>query len=172
MLARKSHIFFTLIFSIFLASSLRSHLLFAEREIPHLIAIGGGYMDGRMYNGGAIQIEFKYGRYLWKQLRPQAIFLLSQYEAGFIGAGLCWEFYLTKEIVLIPSFCPGFYWKGNGRDLGCPLEFRSAFEISYELQNKIRIGAQVSHVSNAHLSHRNPGFNCLTLNIAFPLKVY
>jgi lipid A 3-O-deacylase len=103
-------------------------------------------------------------------MRPQATFMLSAFGSGFVGVGLSWEFYLTKQFIFIPSFSPGIYWKGRGRDLGCPLEFRSCVEFSYEMKNKIRIGIQVIHVSNAHLSHKNPGFNALTLCVGIPLK--
>jgi hypothetical protein len=96
--------------------------------------------------------------------------LFSQYCSGYVGLGLGWEYYLTKQIVIIPSFSPGFYWKGKGRDLGCPLEFRSAIECAYEMENKMRVGFQVGHISNAHLSNRNPGLNTYVLCVALPLN--
>jgi lipid A 3-O-deacylase len=132
--------------------------------------ISGGYIDAKKYSAPLLQVDYKSGKYLWLELRPQATFLLSKFGSGYIGLGFGWELYLTKQIILIPSFSPGFYWKGRGKDLGYPIEFRSALEISFEMKNKMRIGVQISHISNAHLSHRNPGFNALILTLAIPLK--
>jgi hypothetical protein len=137
-----------------------------------LIVLGGGFIHAKQYSGGLFQAEYKSSRFFWRYLRPQATFVLSEYGSGFVGFGFGWEYYLTKHIVVIPSFSPGFYWKGKGKNLGCPLEFRSALEISYETEKRIRVGIQVFHVSNAHLSHKNPGFNALTLCIGFPLNKY
>jgi len=95
----------------------------------------------------------------------------SERGSGFIGIGMGWECYITKRIVIIPSFSPGIYWRGSGKKLGCPLEFRSALELAYELKNHVRIGIEIFHVSNAHLSHRNPGFNALTVNMAIPFQL-
>lgn len=141
-----------------------------EKRVTPLFVISGGYLDSRKFSGSLIQAEYKYGEYLWKNFRPQFNLLFTQYCSGFVGLGVGWEYYLTRQLVVIPSFSPGIYWRGKGKDLGCPLEFRSALEISYEMKNKIRIGIQISHVSNAHLSNRNPGFNALTLNLAMPLQ--
>lgn len=132
--------------------------------------ISGGYVDAKKHSGGLLQVDYKSGHYLWLQFRPQTTFLLSQYGSGYIGLGFGWEWYLTKQIIIIPSFTPGVYWKGNGKNLGHPIEFRSALEISYEMENKIRIGIQISHISNAHLSHKNPGLNALTLCLGIPLN--
>lgn len=154
-----------------LVISLQSGGLYAECQKPlPLCLIGGGYMDTRKYSCGLIQLEYKPGTYAWGHLRPQMTFLLSQYYSGYAGLGFGWEFYMTKQILMIPNFSTGIYWKGRGRDLGCPLEFQSALELAYEMENKVRIGIQISHVSNAHLSERNPGFNALTLRVAFPLN--
>jgi hypothetical protein len=134
-----------------------------------LLIVGGGYLDTRKWPGGEFQIEYKFGKCICYHLRPQVTFLWTQFASGFIGYGIGWELYMGSRVLIIPSFSPGIYWRGHGRDLGCPIEFQSGLEIAYEIQNKGRIGLQISHVSNAHLSHTNPGFNSLTLRVAIPL---
>jgi hypothetical protein len=131
--------------------------------------IGAGYTDAKRCPGWLVEGECKSDRYLCHKLRPQIIFMLSEYGSGYIGTGLAWELFLTKQIILIPSFSPVFYWKGKGKDLGCPLEFRSAIEISYEMNNHMRLGLQVFHISNASISNKNPGLNAVALCMAFPL---
>ncbi len=134
-----------------------------------LLVIGNGYIDSSKYRGWSMQAEYKSDRYIWRGVRPQATFLLTDYGAGYGGFGLGWEFYLSKHFMLIPSFCPVIYWRGNGKDLGCPVEFRSCIEIAYETKKKMRFGFQIFHVSNANISDRNPGFNAFTFCIGFPL---
>ena len=56
-----------------------------------------------------------------------------------------------------PSFGAGFYDDGSGKKLGNSLQFRTSFEVSYELKNKNRIGISLSHISNANLGDKNPG---------------
>lgn len=143
-----------------------------ERIKPQpLLTVGGGYLDTRKCSGAEFQIEYKFGKSFWYGLRPQVTFLWTEFASGFIGCGVGWEIYLSRNILIIPSFAPGIYWRGFGRDLGHPIEFLSGFEIAYEMQNEARIGVQILHVSNAHLSHTNPGFNALTLRLAIPLNM-
>ncbi|MCF8029524.1 MAG: acyloxyacyl hydrolase, partial [Desulfohalobiaceae bacterium] len=41
--------------------------------------------------------------------------------------------------------------------------FRSALKLSYELENRSRIGVRFGHVSNAGLGETNPGSEFLSL---------
>lgn len=149
---------------------MRIHPLLAEdKSAVPLFVIGGGYTDARNYSSALLQAEYKSDRYIWQGVRPQAVFMLSEYGSGYLGFGLGWEFYLTKQIILIPSISPVYYWRGSGKDLGSPLEFRSCIEICYELKNAMRLGMQLFHVSNASLGYRNPGFNALTFCIGIPI---
>ncbi len=156
------------IYFIFLAFSWQFNFLFAQEKISHF-AISTGYIANKKHPGLLLQAEYQ-SSYLWDHVRTQGIVMLSEYGSGFIGWGIGWECYLTRQILIIPSFTPGIYWKGRGKDLGCPLEFRSALDLTYEMKNQIRIGIQILHVSNAHLSHKNPGFNAWSLCLSLPLK--
>ena len=57
---------------------------------------------------------------------------------------------------------------GNGNKLGSKIEFRTAFEISYEMKNKNRIGLSFSHISNANISNTNPGVEIISLSYQIP----
>ena len=48
------------------------------------------------------------------------------------------------------------------------LQFRTSFEVSYELKNKNRIGFSLSHISNANLGDKNPGVEILSLSYQIP----
>lgn len=52
---------------------------------------------------------------------------------------------------------PGWYQDHDGFDLGCNLEFRSTLYLFHRFLGGQRIGAAVSHYSNAGLSRRNTG---------------
>ena len=62
-----------------------------------------------------------------------------------------------SKFFFTPSFGAGIYDDGSGKKLGNDLQFRTSFEISYELKNKNRIGISFSHISNANLGDKNPG---------------
>ena len=67
-----------------------------------------------------------------------------------------------------PSFGAGIYNDGSGKKLGNDLQFRTSFEISYELKNKNRIGVSFSHISNANLGDKNPGVEILSISYHIP----
>lgn len=139
-------------------------------EMPSLIGLGGGYLDaGPNHSGGLIQFEYR-GQYAWNYFRPGAILMLPNFCSLYLGAGMGYELFLTEKIILIPSFYVGVYYKGKGRNLGHPIEFRSSIELNYVWDNDVRFGVQLYHLSNAHLAHKNPGLNALTIFIAFPIQ--
>ena len=72
------------------------------------------------------------------------------------------KFYFT------PSFGAGIYNDGSGKKLGNDLQFRTSFEVSYELKNKNRIGISFSHISNANLADKNPGVEILSFSYHIP----
>ena len=67
-----------------------------------------------------------------------------------------------------PSFGAGFYDDGSGKKLGNSLQFRTSFEVSYELKNKNRVGISFSHISNANLGDKNPGVEILSFSYHIP----
>tara|TARA_B100000242_G_scaffold171354_1_gene122771 strand:+ start:258 stop:788 length:531 start_codon:yes stop_codon:yes gene_type:complete len=67
-----------------------------------------------------------------------------------------------------PSFGAGIYNDGSGKKLGNDLQFRTSFEVSYELKNKNRIGFSLSHISNANLGDKNPGVEILSFSYQIP----
>ena len=58
---------------------------------------------------------------------------------------------------IVPSFTPGYYDAGNGKDLGMGLEFKSEFKISFDIFEDSKIGYSYSHISNNDWGDRNPG---------------
>ena len=74
-----------------------------------------------------------------------------------------------SKFFFTPSFGTGIYDDGSGKKLGNDLQFRTSFEVSYELKNNKRIGISFSHISNANLGDKNPGVEILSLSYHIPL---
>jgi lipid A 3-O-deacylase len=135
-----------------------------------LLSVGGGWwMGGKDHCTGLLQAEYKWGRSYWGFVRPEACLIIPEFSGLFAGVGVGIDLYVTKNLVFSPNFIPGYYYQGKGKNLGCPLEFRSALELSWEFKNKLRLGSQFWHISNASLGKKNPGVNAWTVFIAFPL---
>ena len=80
--------------------------------------------------------------------------------------------FLGKEsnFIFTPSFGAGYYDEGNGKKLGSNIEFRTTFEVSYQLENENRIGLSFGHISNANLEDKNPGVEILSLSYQVPFN--
>ena len=73
-----------------------------------------------------------------------------------------------NNLIFTPSFGAGYYDDGSGKKLGNDIQFRTSFEISYELENKNRIGFSISHISNANLGDKNPGVEIIGISYQIP----
>ena len=65
---------------------------------------------------------------------------------------------------LTPSFAPGIYNQGNGKDLGHIIEFKSEIRLSMDLSKNSMFGMSYNHISNASLGSKNPGANSYMFN--------
>ena len=108
-------------------------------------------------------------------LKPFAGIQLTSDSASYIIAGIYLEdnlgqLFTGKEsnLIFTPSFGVGYYDDGNGIKLGNKIQFRSTFEISYELKNKNRIAGSFGHISNANLSNINPGVEIISFSYQIP----
>ena len=72
--------------------------------------------------------------------------------------------YKFGALNLTPSFAPGYYNKGDGKDLGHALEFKSEVQLSLDLPKSTQLGFSYNHLSNASLGDKNPGANSYMFN--------
>ena len=72
--------------------------------------------------------------------------------------------YKVGSFNLTPSFSPGYYNAGDGKDLGHALEFKSEVQLSLELPQDSQFGFSYNHLSNASLGDKNPGANSYMFN--------
>ena len=65
--------------------------------------------------------------------------------------------YEVGPINILPSFSPGYYQKGSGKDLGDVLEFKSEIKVGLDIFENTKIGYSYSHISNNDWGDTNPG---------------
>ena len=108
-------------------------------------------------------------------LKPFFGFEYTNDSASYFLTGIYFEDNLGEllegdksKFFFTPSFGAGIYDDGSGKKLGNDLQFRTSFEVSYELKNKNRIGISFSHISNANLGNKNPGVEILSFSYHIP----
>ncbi len=67
--------------------------------------------------------------------------------------------YSVGPMNISPSFTPGYYEKGSGKDLGSALEFKSEIKIGFDILKDSKLGYSYSHISNNDWGSKNPGSN-------------
>ena len=67
--------------------------------------------------------------------------------------------YDLGPINIIPSFAPGYYDAGDGKDLGSALEFKSEIKFDIDIFKDSKIGYSYSHISNNDWGKKNPGID-------------
>ena len=72
--------------------------------------------------------------------------------------------YKVGALNIVPSFAPGYYNQGDGKDLGSPLEFKTEIQLSVDLLPGTKLGYSQSHLSNADLGETNPGADSYMFN--------
>ncbi len=96
-------------------------------------------------------------------LSPVTGLLLTADNAGYIYTGIQAQ-YKLGVLNFTPSFTPGLYHEGDGKDLGHLIEFKSELQISLDLSSSSELGFSYNHISNASLGDKNPGANSYMFN--------
>ncbi len=84
-------------------------------------------------------------------------------SAGYIYTGVQAQ-YKIGALNITPSFMPGLYHQGDGKDLGHVLEFKSEVQLSLDISKSTELGFSYNHLSNASLGDKNPGANSYMFN--------
>tara|TARA_B100000941_G_C28409378_1_gene502549 strand:- start:30 stop:533 length:504 start_codon:yes stop_codon:yes gene_type:complete len=65
--------------------------------------------------------------------------------------------YQMGPLKILPSFTPGYYEKGDGKDLGSVLEFKSEIKVGLDIFENSKLSYSYSHISNNDWGDTNPG---------------
>ena len=96
-------------------------------------------------------------------LSPITGFIITENNAQYFYTGIQAQYKIGK-LNVIPSFAPGLYGKGDGKDLGHVVEFKSEVQLSFDLFSDSELGFSYNHISNASLGKKNPGANNYMFN--------
>jgi hypothetical protein len=96
-------------------------------------------------------------------LSPITGVLITADSAGYVYTGVQAQ-YKIGSLNVTPSFTPGLYHEGDGKDLGHMLEFKSEVQLSLNLSDSSKLGFSYNHLSNASLGDKNPGANSYMFN--------
>ena len=96
-------------------------------------------------------------------LSPITGILVTADNAGYIYTGIQAQ-YKMGALNFTPSFTPGLYHEGDGKDLGHILEFKSEVQLSIDVFSNSELGFSYNHISNASLGDKNPGANSYMFN--------
>ena len=88
---------------------------------------------------------------------------VTENSAIYVYTGFEWNVDMGS-FTFTPSFAPGLYHEGDGKDLGHVLEFKSEVQVSFDLSQSSKLGFSYNHVSNASLGDKNPGANSYMFN--------
>ena len=96
---------------------------------------------------------------------------LSPITGGFLTENNAFYFYTGAQaeynlgiFTITPSFAPGYYNSGDGKDLGSVLEFKSEVQMSFDINDTTHLGMSYNHISNASFGTKNPGANSYMIN--------
>jgi len=97
------------------------------------------------------------------KLSPITGGFLTEKSAFYVYTGAQAE-YNFGVFKITPSFAPGYYNYGDGKDLGSAIEFKSEIQMSLDLSDSTEFGMSYNHISNASLGDKNPGANSYMIN--------
>ena len=97
------------------------------------------------------------------QISPITGFMLTENSATYAYTGIQAQYNLGK-LKILPSFTPGLYGQGNGKDLGHMIEFKSELQFTLDFFSNSELGFSYNHISNANLGDNNPGANSYMIN--------
>ena len=132
--------------------------------VGHVAVLDDNVTDPEVYK---LEYRFK-PRTKW-QLAPTIGVARSGNDASFVFAVAERDFQLSNHWILTPSFGVGIFEDGRDVRLGNELEFRSGLNLSYQFDNKVRLGLALFHLSNGGVSDQNPGTEPMFLSLSLPL---
>ena len=89
---------------------------------------------------------------------------ITENSSAYIYTGIEWNVDIGNKILFTPSFAPGLYSQGDGKDLGHVIEFKTEIQASYAISESSSFGVLYNHISNASLGDKNPGANSYMFN--------
>jgi len=141
----------------------------ARAQDPSFIAVGAGVYDVlHDFKAAQGRLEFRFAdRFLF--IKPVVGVLFTSKGSVMGYGGIRIDLYLGSHFVVTPNEAVGGFYRGNGKNLGSTIEFKTGAEFAYRFEDHSRLGLQFDHISNAGVGRRNPGTESLVLFWSFPI---
>lgn len=165
-----------LMLGVITARSAAAQVTFGSPGDPPRVALGGGAFDvlpdeKKQHAGtsGLLLSEYRFGD-VWWILSPFIGVSGTSRGAfyGYFGVGVDINF--PYNLVLTPNAAAGYFYSGQGINLGSWWEFRSGAELDYRFADQRRVGLGFYHMSNAGLGKQNPGAELATVVLTVPFQ--
>jgi lipid A 3-O-deacylase len=141
----------------------------ARAADPSFISFSAGAFDiGKDQTAGEGRLEYRSDLKLWI-FKPFAGVMGTSDGGAFAYGGVLVDMFFGRRWVATLSFAPGYHAKGDGKNLGHELEFRSQIEVAYRFDDRGRLGLSFSHMSNASIGDKNPGAESVMVTYALPV---
>ncbi len=146
-------------------------------NIPHLFSVAGGIYDFSRCKHSTAEFEMEM-KFHWQWLKSPNRYLEFRPLIGLMGTlqgsiygyiGINFDLLFWDHVLIAPGFSAGYYSKGQGKDLGYPIEFRSGLEFGWQFDDWHRLGVHFYHLSNASLGRKNPGEESIVLYYDIPI---
>jgi lipid A 3-O-deacylase len=141
----------------------------SRADDPGLAAVGLGAFDfDHNHPAGELRAEYRFAQGFYF-IKPVIGAFGTTRRSVYAYGGLRADIVLYDHYVIMPVATVGYYDKGNGKDLGSRLEFKTGVEFAWRFDNAMRLGIAFDHISNAGITKRNPGTENLLLVYSLPL---
>lgn len=143
---------------------------------PGFLTVYGGAFDvlRSEFRGAELGIQYRPAYKFW-YMNPVVGMNASSVGNVYMHVGISFDIFLGNRFVVRPNFGPGIFLRTDGKDLGHVIEFRTGLELAYRMDDRSRLGIEISHRSNAGLGGMdgkcpcNPGEESLVLSYHIPL---
>jgi hypothetical protein len=139
------------------------------------VELGGFDFTREKYRTLELDLEYKFQLKFLRspfqilEFRPLVGVMGNARGSGYLYLGIDFDLLFFDHFLFSPGFAAGYYWRGSGKDLGYPIEFRSGIELGWQFSDYRRLGLHFYHLSNASLGKRNPGEESLVLFYDIPI---
>jgi lipid A 3-O-deacylase len=142
----------------------------SRADDPDFISVGLGAFDVFDDQTAAeARLEYRSDKKFWI-FKPFSGFMITDDQALYGYLGVLVDVYFGNRWVVTPSFAPGAWKQGDGKDLGHWIEFRSQLEVAYRFDDRSRVAMSISHMSNASIDENNQGEESVMLTYAVPFS--
>ena len=131
------------------------------------LSVSTGVIDfGKNHETVEVGVEHRFPTDWCLGLGPHVGAFVTPDETFYLYAGTDQRFNLGRSWFIDLVTSVGFYEKGDGKDIGGELEFRSGIALGRRLGGGSRLSFGFFHLSNSSYYRRNPGVNSLLLRWA------